>query len=161
MEVVPNLHLEADSVRSRIMSRIQGENTGPEIYVRKLLSINGYRYRLHDRAIPGSPDIVLKRLLTIIFVNGCFWHGHDCRGTRLPKSNRKFWSDKIKRNRARDARNLAECRQLGWSCLVIWKCALRGKSRLSEERLRHEIIAWLEREVKQPSVKQIKGRKLV
>lgn len=143
------------------MSRIMGKNTGPEIVVRKVLSGSGIRYRIHVKNIPGSPDVVLGPRRKLIFVNGCFWHGHDCHGTRLPKSNRKFWRDKIKRNRARDERNLTECRQLGWSCLVIWECALRGKGRLSEERLTREIIAWLEREVKRASVKQIKGRKLV
>lgn len=147
--------------RSRLMAGIGGKNTGPELFVRNILTSSGYRYRLHSAGVPGRPDISLGSRAKLIFVNGCFWHGHDCRGTRLPKSNRKFWSDKIKRNRARDGRNLTECRKLGWSCLVIWECALRGKGRLSEERLTREIITWLEREVKRPSIKQIKGRKVV
>lgn len=144
--------------RSWIMSRVKSRNTYPEVFVRSVLCRAGYRYRLHKKNIPGSPDIVMKSRGRIVFVNGCFWHGHDCHETRLPKSNRKFWRDKIKRNKARDIRNLTECRQLGWSCLVVWECALRGKGRLSEERLTREIITWLEREVKRPSVKQIKGR---
>lgn len=146
--------------RSEMMARIKGKDTLPEFYVRRILHFSGFRYRLHVKGIPGRPDIVLRSRQRLIFVNGCFWHGHDCHGTRLPKSNRKFWSDKINGNRARDERNLAECRQLGWSCLVVWECALRGKGRLSEERLSREIITWLEREVKRPSIKQIKGRKV-
>lgn len=146
--------------RSFMMARIKGKDTRPEFHVRCILSASRIRYRLHVKGIPGRPDIVLRPRNRLIFVNGCFWHGHDCHGTRLPKSNRKFWNEKITQNKARDARNLAECRQSGWSCLVIWECALRGKGRLSEERLSREIILWLEREVKRPSIKQIKGRKV-
>lgn len=149
------------SSRSELMSRIRARNTKPELFVRKIIHSAGFRYRLHAKGVPGRPDIALGPRAKLIFVNGCFWHGHDCRGNRIPKSNRKFWADKIKRNMARDKRNLAECRQLGWSCLVVWECALNGKGRLSEERLSHEIIIWLEREAKRPSIKQIKGRKLV
>lgn len=148
------------SSRSELMSKIRGRNTKPEVFIRNIIYSAGFRYRLHARGIPGRPDIAFASRAKVVFVNGCFWHGHDCRGTRLPKSNRKFWNDKIERNRARDIRNLAECRQLGWSCLVVWECALRGKGRLSEDRLSREIITWLEREVKRPSVKQIKGRKV-
>jgi len=146
--------------RSVMMSGIRGKDTCPELKIRKIIHAAGYRYRLNFSSIPGKPDIVLSKYCKLVFVNGCFWHGHDCHGTRLPKSNRKFWSDKIKGNRARDERNLAKCRQLGWSCLVIWECALRGKGRLSEERLSREIITWLEREVKRPSIKQIKGKRV-
>lgn len=148
------------SSRSELMSRIRARNTKPELLVRKIIHSAGFRYRLHAKGVPGRPDIALSPRAKLIFVNGCFWHGHDCRGTRLPKSNRKFWRDKIKRNKARDVRNLTECCQLGWSCLVIWECALRGKGRLSEERLSREIITWLEREVKRPSIKQIKGKRV-
>lgn len=148
------------SERSDLMSRIKGKDTSPELLVRRMLHAAGFRFRRHAKDIPGRPDIFLRSRETLVFVNGCFWHGHDCPGTRLPKSNRRFWNAKIKANMARDARNLAECRKLGWRVLVVWECALRGKGRLSEERLSREIITWLEHEVKRPSVKQIKGRKV-
>lgn len=145
--------------RSEMMSRIRDRNTGPEIKIRHILKSNGFNYRLHCSGIPGRPDIVLRRWNTLILVNGCFWHGHDCQGTRRPKSNSRFWNTKIERNMERDAANQAECRRLGWRVLVVWECALRGKGRISEERLSHEIITWLERDTKRASVKQIKGRR--
>lgn len=146
-------------LRSQVMSRIKAKDTGPEIYIRNIIYSAGFRYRLHAKRIPGRPDIVLRRWKTLIFVNGCFWHGHDCHGTRRPKSNRKFWNAKIKRNIERDANNLAECRRLGWRVLVVWECALRGKGRWTEERLAREMSAWIERDAKRASSKQIRGRR--
>ena len=119
----------------------------------------GYRFSLHGKGIPGHPDIVLRRWNTLVLVNGCFWHGHDCHGTRRPKSNRKFWNAKIERNMARDAANFAECRRLGWRVLVVWECALRGKGRLREERLAKDMSAWIGRDAKRASIKQIRGRR--
>ncbi len=145
--------------RSTMMARIKGKDTRPELIVRRILHASGFRYRLHVKGIPGRPDIVLRSRKTLVFVNGCFWHGHDCHGTRFPKSNRRFWSAKIKANMARDARNLAECRRLGWRVLIIWECVLRGKKRFSNESLAAEISVWIERDAKRASIKNIRGRR--
>ena len=111
------------------MSRIKGNNTKPEILVRKWLWRNGYRYRLNDKRLPGKPDIVLPKIKTVIFVNGCFWHGHDnCHNFRPPKSNIDFWDEKIKRNKHRDKINYRRLKSLGWEVLVVWECQLHRGS---------------------------------
>jgi DNA mismatch endonuclease (patch repair protein) len=143
--------------RSHTMSRIKGKNTGPELTVRRILHAAGFRYRLHAKGLPGRPDIVLRSRKTLVFVNGCFWHGHDCHGTRLPKSNRRFWSAKIEANKARDARNLAECRRLGWRVLVIWECALRGRGRWSLAALGGELERWLTLDFRRVTIRNIKA----
>jgi DNA mismatch endonuclease (patch repair protein) len=143
--------------RSNMMSRIKGKNTRPELVVRHILHAAGFRYRLHAKDLPGRPDIVLRSRKTLVFVNGCFWHGHDCHGTRLPKSNRRFWNAKIKANIARDARNLAECRRLGWRVLVVWECALRGQGRWSLEALGREICRWLTLDFRRVTIRNIKA----
>jgi DNA mismatch endonuclease (patch repair protein) len=143
--------------RSAMMARIKGKDTRPELAVRRILHSAGFRYRLHAKDLPGRPDIVLRSRKTLVFVNGCFWHGHDCHGTRLPKSNRRFWNTKIKANMDRDARNLAECRRLGWRVLVVWECALRGRGRLNTNRLSTEITAWLSKAAFRITNKNIKG----
>lgn len=102
------------------MASIGGKNTVPELAVRRLAHALGYRFRLHRRDLPGSPDLVFVKQRKIVFVHGCFWHGHACK--RLPKSNVGFWADKIEKNRARDVRNLADLRRLGWKTLVVWQC---------------------------------------
>jgi DNA mismatch endonuclease (patch repair protein) len=137
------------------MARIKGKDTRPELTVRRILHAAGFRYRLHAKNLPGRPDIVLRSRKTLVFVNGCFWHGHDCHGTRLPKSNRRFWNAKIKANMARDACNLAECRRLGWRVLVVWECALRGRGKWSLEALDKELGKWLTRDFRMPSTKNI------
>ncbi|MGN0213271.1 MAG: very short patch repair endonuclease [Muribaculaceae bacterium] len=109
--------------RHRCMSRIRSKDTKPEMKVRKFLWHNGVRYRLHVKRMPGCPDIVIRRLRTAIFVNGCFWHGHKCQ-KHLPESNRKFWYDKIMRNRERDMRNAALLEAAGWVVIVVWECEL-------------------------------------
>ena len=112
--------------RHYCMSQIKSKNTRPEMLVRKWLWHNGYRYRLCDRSLPGSPDIVLPKLRTAIFVNGCFWHGHDkCGNFRLPKSNVEFWKQKIERNKLRDLENYRLLRERGWHVLVVWECQLK------------------------------------
>lgn len=111
--------------RSRIMSRVRGQDTKPEMIVRRLVFGCGYRYRLHDPKLPGKPDLVFSGRRKIICVNGCFWHGHNCpRGSRLPKSNVEYWHIKIERNRKRDAANTAKLESDGWGVLVIWECEL-------------------------------------
>ena len=112
--------------RHRCMAAIKSNDTKPEMLVRRYLHALGYRYGLHNKKLPGSPDIVLRRLRTVIFINGCFWHGHDnCKYYRLPKTNPDFWRTKIEANRARDARTSAALRTLGWHVIVIWECQLK------------------------------------
>jgi DNA mismatch endonuclease (patch repair protein) len=119
--------------RSSMMSGIKSENTRPELHVRKVLHRLGYRFRLHRKDLPGKPDIVLPRYKTALFVHGCFWHGHeDCTLFRLPHSREEFWSDKISANRARDKRSTEALQKLGWKTFVVWECAIKGRSALSE-----------------------------
>lgn len=107
------------------MSHIRSKATKPEITVRKWLWAHGYRYRLNVKSVPGKPDIVMRRYRTAIFVNGCFWHGHEgCRQFVLPKTNTPFWQDKIERNRTRDTRIYNELMNAGWQVIVIWACNL-------------------------------------
>jgi DNA mismatch endonuclease (patch repair protein) len=114
------------------MSRIRGRNTRPEIIVRSVLHGLGYRFRLHKAHLVGRPDIVLQKHRTVVFVHGCFWHGHDCaRGARMPANNRDYWLAKIGRNVARDRTTLSALRKLGWSAHVIWECQTRDAGKLS------------------------------
>jgi len=111
--------------RSAIMSRVRGKDTAPEMVVRRLVHAMGYRYKLHDPKLPGRPDLVFAGRRKIIFVHGCFWHGHGCRYGRLPKSRLEFWTAKIERNRRRDRILVAGLRKQGWSVLVLWQCKAR------------------------------------
>ncbi len=114
--------------RSRCMAAIKGKNTKPEVMVRKFLFSKGLRYRLNNRKLPGSPDVVLKKYKTVIFVDGCFWHGHEgCKYFRLPKSNTSFWEAKITRNIERDRETTQALKDLGWKVIRIWECELRNK----------------------------------
>ena len=124
------------SRRSEIMARIRSKNSTPELAVRSLVHRMGYRFRLHSSALPGKPDLVFPRLQKVMFVNGCFWHGHGgCKKAALPKSNVVFWKQKIDRNRERDRKTASALRRGGWRALVIWQCALKDRVRL-ESRLR-------------------------
>lgn len=108
------------------MAAIGGKDTKPEMVVRKLLHAAGYRYRLHAKELPGKPDLVFPARRAVIFVNGCFWHGHDCpRGRPAAKTNAAFWAEKISKNKARDARNAAALRKAGWRVLTVWQCRLK------------------------------------
>lgn len=114
--------------RNFIMSKVKGTNTKPELLVRSYLFKKGLRYRLHQKALPGSPDIVLKKYKSVIFVNGCFWHGHaDCKKANLPKTKTQFWQDKIGRNKNRDRKNEEILVGLGWKVLSIFECDLMAK----------------------------------
>ena len=116
--------------RHRCMSRIRGRDTKPEMVVRRWLWHQGFRYRLCVKALPGRPDIVMRKWRTAIFVNGCFWHGHECENNRQrPSTNTQFWQEKFERNRARDARNQALLQAAGWHVIVVWECQLSPKRR--------------------------------
>src|SRR5215204_5328197 len=109
--------------RSYNMSQIKGKNTQPEMLVRKFLHVNGFRYRLHVKNLPGKPDIVLSKYKTIIFVHGCFWHQHPgCKRSTIPKSNQEYWTPKLRRNVERDLKHKIDLEQLGWNVFVIWEC---------------------------------------
>lgn len=123
--------------RSWIMRQVRSQHTKPELLVRSLVHRLGYRFRLYRRELPGAPDLVFPARAKVIFVHGCFWHGHSCkRGARLPKANAAYWREKITRNRKRDQRHQRQLRQLGWSALVLWECQLREQQKLVH-RLRH------------------------
>ena len=111
--------------RHHCMSRIKGKDTRPEMVVRRYLHARGFRYSLHVRRLPGCPDMVLRKYHTVIFINGCFWHGHpDCDKFRMPRSNVEFWQEKIRRNKERDSRDVSALEALGWNVIVVWECEL-------------------------------------
>ena len=122
---------ETPEQRSRIMRSVKGGDTAPEMTVRRLAHKMGYRYRLHRRDLPGKPDLVFSRLRKVIFVHGCFWHGHDCqRGARVPKGNREYWLTKIEKNRERDRAARMALVALGWDVVAFWECELKDENRL-------------------------------
>ena len=112
------------------MAAIKGKNTKPEMVVRKYLWSRGFRYRVNNPRLPGHPDIVLRKYHTCIFVNGCFWHGHEgCKYYRVPKTNTEFWERKISRNRERDREEQKQLARMGWHCITVWECELKGERR--------------------------------
>ena len=127
--------------RSALMSRIRSRDTKPEMAVRRLLHGLGYRYVLHDARLPGKPDLVFPSRRKVVFVHGCFWHGHDCgRGFR-PANNAEFWAAKIDGNRARDRRHVRAIRAEGWKVLTVWECAVRSQRMAALER---RLVGFLE-----------------
>ena len=121
--------VHSPATRSYNMSRISGKNTKPEELVRKYLFSKGFRYRKNDKRLPGKPDIVLPKYKTCVFVNGCFWHGHEgCRYFRWPEDNADFWKTKIMQNRERDDKKHKELLKMGWKVLVVWECELKKNS---------------------------------
>jgi DNA mismatch endonuclease (patch repair protein) len=126
--------MEIPEHRSRIMRAIRSRDTTPEMLVRRMLHAAGYRFRLSVKSLPGCPDLVFPSRRKIIFVNGCFWHGHSCpRGARVPKKNRGYWVGKVARNRERDNQNLRKLRALGWRTLTVWECRVKS---ITLDRLR-------------------------
>ena len=117
--------------RRRIMRGVGRKDTAPEMAVRRTLHRLGYRFRLHRRDLSGTPDVVFPGRRTAMFVHGCFWHGHDCKGDRTPKTNTAFWTDKIARNRERDARKEAELREAGWRVVTVWECETKDADALA------------------------------
>lgn len=124
--------------RSEIMSKVRSKNTSPEIAVRKLVFSLSYRYRLHTKNLPGKPDLVFPGRKKVIFVHGCFWHGHDCRKGRPPSSRQDFWLPKLEARRERDAKITSELIEAGWEVLTVWECEIKDK-----EKLKNEIVEFL------------------
>lgn len=123
--------IDVDPVRSRIMSAVGQKDTKPEVIVRRILHALGYRFRLYRRDLPGSPDIVLPKHRTAIFVHGCFWHRHEgCAKATFPKTRQKFWKDKFDANKARDQKAIVALQDLGWTVHVVWECQTRNAREL-------------------------------
>jgi DNA mismatch endonuclease, patch repair protein len=131
--------------RSQVMSQIRGKDTGPEKAVRSGLHRLGFRFLLHDKRLPGKPDIVFPRYNAVLHVNGCFWHGHkNCHLFSWPKGDKKdWWREKINRTRKRDKATEAKLKSLGWRVGIIWECSLKGKSRLPEGKVFSDSARWL------------------
>ena len=109
------------------MSKISGKETKPEMLVRKYLFSKGFRFRKNDKRLPGRPDIVLPKYKTVIFIHGCFWHGHHCKAAKLPETNKEFWENKINSNMERDKKNQQKLEKLGWKIIIVWQCKLKNK----------------------------------
>lgn len=117
--------VHSSGVRSYNMSKIRSKNTKPELIVRKYLFSRGIRYRINDKALPGKPDIVMKKYKTVVFINGCFWHKHDCKYFVWPKTREEFWKSKIERNVERDEEVYSTLKNAGWKVLIVWECELK------------------------------------
>lgn len=133
--------------RSDIMSKISGKETKPEVLVRKYLFSKGLRYRKNVKELPGKPDIVLTKYKTIIFIHGCFWHGHEgCKKSALPATNFEFWEDKLEKNKDRDKSNILKLQESGWRVIVVWQCELRNSKVLNNrlEKLIYEITSMID-----------------
>lgn len=137
------------------MAGIRDKNTRPELLIRKLLFVKGFRYRLHAKALPGKPDLVFPRLRAVIFIHGCFWHGHNCHLFKWPKSRKAFWKTKIIGNRVVDERSYKALQNNDWRILTIWECAIKGKERLDPAILANRIEKWL---LSCNKFREIKGR---
>lgn len=131
------------AVRSRMMSGIRSKDTRHEMRVRKALHSIGFRYRLHRRDLPGTPDVTLPRYRAVIFTHGCFWHGHNCHLFKWPATRPEFWADKIDGNRQRDRRVRDALLGRGWRRLVIWECAIKGRHRLDFDALIGDVASWI------------------
>lgn len=136
------------SVRSRMMAGIRGKNTQPELAIRSALHRRGFRFRLHRKDLPGKPDLVFPGRNAVIFVHGCFWHGHDCHLFRWPKSREAFWRDKIGTNIERDWNQREALVDAGWRIGTVWECALKGKTRLPFECVVDQCTIWLKSDKK-------------
>jgi len=137
---MPDVH--RPEIRSRNMAAIHAVNTEPELIIRRQLHARGYRYRLHARNLPGSPDIVFRKFSAVIFIHGCFWHRHNCHLFRWPQTRSDFWKNKLNNNAERDQSNQVLLTKT-WRIGVIWECALKGKGRIDIEKLADQIEGWL------------------
>jgi DNA mismatch endonuclease (patch repair protein) len=125
------------------MAGIRSKDTKPEMIVRRGLHGRGFRFRLHDRALPGCPDLILPRYKAVIFVHGCFWHGHDCPLFKWPRSRADFWKDKITYNIDHDQRVVERLQEAGWRVLTVWECAFRGRPAAELERMLDKAATWI------------------
>ena len=141
-------------VRSRMMSGIRGKNTRPELLIRRGLFALGFRYRLHGKRLHGRPDLVFPKYHAVVFVNGCFWHGHDCHLFRWPSSRPSFWEEKITSNRARDVDVKIALAADGWRVLTVWECALKGRRKRLLDDVIRRAAAWIR---KGPRSLEIRG----
>ena len=132
------------ATRSRMMSGIRGRDTKPEMVIRRGLHARGYRYRLHSRRLPGRPDLVFPSRKAVVFVHGCFWHGHGCPLFKWPSTRAEWWREKIEANRARDTTVREQIAGMGWRQLRVWECALKGAQRRDPEAVLDEVAVWLE-----------------
>jgi len=135
--------VHSNETRSRNMAAIRSGHTKPEMLVRSGLHARGFRFRLHDKKLPGRPDLVLPRYRAIIQVQGCYWHGHECAVGHSPASRLEYWQPKISRNKLRDADSLSKLNQLHWRVLIIWECALRGRRRRPFDDLMEDVATWI------------------
>lgn len=129
--------------RSRNMAAIRGKNTKPELFIRKALHALGFRYRLHAKDLPGKPDLIFPKHKAVVFINGCFWHQHDCHLFKWPGTRRDFWQAKIGKNVANDARNIEALKSAGWRVGIVWECALKGRTRLRPDEPVQRLAEWL------------------
>lgn len=129
--------------RSRMMSGIKGKNTKPEVSIRSALHARGFRYRIHVNNLPGKPDLVLPKYKAVVFVHGCFWHGHTCRYFKIPRTRPDFWMEKIEKNRIRDRLQEIALLSDGWRVLIVWECAIRSMDKKKSMVLIDQIAAWL------------------
>ena len=125
------------------MAGIQGKNTKPELLIRKALHARGFRFHLHVKDLPGKPDLVLPKYRALVFVHGCFWHGHGCRYFKVPKTRPEFWLEKIKKNQARDCLQVDALKVMGWRVLIVWECAVRLMKKEKSPLLIDLIASWL------------------
>lgn len=131
-------------VRSRMMAGIRGKDTAPEMTLRRGLHASGFRFRLHDRSLPGRPDMVFPRHRAVLFAHGCFWHGHDCHLFRLPSTRPDFWRSKIEANRKRDEAAEQALATLGWRRGEVWECAMKGRTALAPADVIRRCASWLQ-----------------
>ncbi len=141
--------------RSEVMSRIRGKNTKPEYFVRSALHQKGFRFRLHVHHLPGKPDLVFAKYKALIFVHGCFWHGHNCYLFKWPSTREEFWRKKILKNRDNDQKALEALKRIGWRTLLIWECAIKGKGKLAPNEAVKKMSVWLKSRNK---FRETKGR---
>ncbi len=142
--------------RSRNMAAIKGRNTKPELIIRKALHRAGFRYRLHAKDLPGKPDLVFPRYNAALFINGCFWHQHNCHLFKWPGTRQDFWKKKISGNVANDQKKIATLHEYGWRTGIIWECALKGKTRIEEDEAIQRLTEWLQSDNK---TIEIQGKK--
>lgn len=135
------------------MSNIRSKNTKIELAIRSELHKRGFRFRIHDKRIPGKPDIVFPKLKAVVFVHGCFWHGHNCHLFKWPKTREEFWREKIEANRYKDNQTMHSLAEANWRCMIVWECAIRGRLRLPLARVADEVSDWLLSDIKSTEIR--------